>query len=102
MKASAARRLAVATPASAATSVTLVDTTPTCRYDAGSGWVDGDRFGTTLTQDEVRQFVAEYHALMSKYSRSPHEAPPGARQMAGRFFILPEDPLDSPGQPDPA
>ena len=74
----------------------------TAEYDAGSGRVDGDRFGTTLTRDEVHQFVAEYHALMSKYSRPPHEAPPGARQMAVRFFILPEDPLDSPGQPEPA
>lgn len=44
----------------------------------------------------MHQFVAEYHALLSKYSRSPHEAPPGARQMAVRFFILPESPAEDP------
>ena len=73
----------------------------TAEYDAGSGWVDGDRFGTALTEDEVRRFVAEYHALVNKYSRSLHEAPPGARQMAVRFFVLPEDPVEPSGQPGP-
>ena len=65
-------------------------------YEAGDGWVDGDRFGTALTQEEVHRFVEEYNALLSKYSRSPHEAPPGARQMAVRFFILPESPAEDP------
>ncbi|HTJ72920.1 MAG TPA: winged helix-turn-helix domain-containing protein [Actinospica sp.] len=63
----------------------------TAEYDAGGGWVDGDRFGTALTEDEVRSFVAEYRALVEKYSRSLYEAPPGARQMSVRFFIVPED-----------
>jgi DNA-binding transcriptional ArsR family regulator len=65
-------------------------------YEAGDGWVDGDRFGTALTQEEVHQFVAEYQALLSKYSRSLHEAPLGARQMAVRFFILPDSPTEDP------
>jgi DNA-binding transcriptional ArsR family regulator len=71
----------------------------TADFDAGGGWVDGDRFGTALTQEEVHQFVAEYRALVSKYSRSLYEAPPGARQMAVRFFIVPEEPTQGP---DPA
>ena len=49
----------------------------------------------------MRRFVAEYHALVNKYSRSLHEAPPGARQMAVRFFVLPEDPAEPSGQPGP-
>lgn len=68
----------------------------TAEYDAGVGWVDGDRFGTALTEDEVRAFVAEYRALVAKYSRSLYEAPPGARQMAVRFFIVPEEPASEP------
>jgi hypothetical protein len=65
-------------------------------YEAGDGWVDGDRFGAALTREEVHQFVEEYQALVSKYSRSLHEAPPGARQMAVRFSILPESPMEDP------
>jgi DNA-binding transcriptional ArsR family regulator len=68
----------------------------TAEYDEGDGWVDGDRFGAMLTQEEVRDFVADYHALLAKYSRLPHEAPPGAREMAVRFFILPESPMQEP------
>ena len=68
----------------------------TADYDAGGGWVDGDRLGTALTEDEVHRFVEEYRALVAKYSRSLYEAPPGARQMAVRFFIVPEEPMESP------
>jgi hypothetical protein len=71
----------------------------TAEYDEGGGWVDGDRFGTALTREEVHSFVEEYRALVAKYSRSLHQAPPGARQMAVRFFIVPEEPT---GEPEPA
>jgi DNA-binding transcriptional ArsR family regulator len=61
-------------------------------YDSADGWVDGDRFGTFLTKEEVRRFVEDYHALIARYSRSAEDAPEGARSMAVRFFVVPELP----------
>ncbi|WP_327146989.1 ArsR/SmtB family transcription factor [Nocardia sp. NBC_01327] len=63
-------------------------------YDTADGWCDGDRFRAHLTKEEVRQFAEDYQALLRKYLRPVEDAPPGARTMAVRFYMLPENPLD--------
>jgi DNA-binding transcriptional ArsR family regulator len=60
-------------------------------YLESGGWNQIHRWGTKLTNEQIASFVEEYQALMWKYSSAPGEAPEGARQMAVRLVMVPDD-----------
>jgi hypothetical protein len=45
-----------------------------------------------MTRDEVAAFMAEYRALLGKYSHLREDAPDEAHSMLLRFFAVPEEP----------
>lgn len=61
-------------------------------FDGPDGWAHGSRYGAFMTKDEVHRFHREYLALLEKYGHRAEDAPEGARRMAVRFFMLPEEP----------
>lgn len=62
-------------------------------YDSSEGWNQIYRAGLTLTKDQVEAFATDFRALLWKYTT---EAEPGARDMAIRLVVLPEDNLTNP------
>ncbi|MGW4483153.1 helix-turn-helix domain-containing protein [Amycolatopsis sp. NPDC004368] len=64
-------------------------------YDEAEGWHQIYRAGLTLTKDQVEAFVADYRALLWKYTNEG-EPEPGARQIAVRLLVLPEENLTDP------
>lgn len=60
-------------------------------YDASEGWNQIYRAGLRMTKEQVAAFTEEYQALLHKYASEPGEHPPGARQMAVRLVVLPDD-----------
>ncbi|WP_093899649.1 helix-turn-helix domain-containing protein [Streptomyces sp. Ncost-T10-10d] len=60
-------------------------------YDASEGWNQIYRAGLRMTKEQVAAFTEEYQALLHKYASGPGEHPPGARQMAVRLVMLPDD-----------
>ncbi|MFI5608518.1 ArsR/SmtB family transcription factor [Amycolatopsis sp. NPDC051903] len=64
-------------------------------YDTSDGWHQIHRAGLTLTKDQVGEFAAEFRALLWKYT-SEGEPAPGARAVAVRLVVLPEENLTDP------
>jgi DNA-binding transcriptional ArsR family regulator len=56
------------------------------------GWAQVQRHGGYMTRDEVAAFMAEYRALLDKYSHLREDAPDEAHAMLLRFFAVPEEP----------
>lgn len=70
------------------------------QYEGPEGWTQSSRGGFYMTKKELLAFYNEYIALLSKYGHTPHDAPEGARQIALRFFAVPDDiDLDDTGEP---
>ena len=55
------------------------------------GWLRGSRGLSHLTREELSDFHDAYLELLSRFSRGPEEAPPGARPILLRWFGLPAD-----------
>lgn len=69
-------------------------------YDKSEGWIKASRAGTVMTKEEVEQFNAEYETLVWKYTHGPGDRPAGARQMAIRMVLLPDEEALTPPIPD--
>ena len=48
-----------------------------------------------MTREELLAFFQEYLALQRKYGHDAHDSPEGARPVALRFFVLPDDTASS-------
>ncbi|MER8155014.1 helix-turn-helix domain-containing protein [Streptomyces sp. NPDC094472] len=59
-------------------------------YDSSAGWNQIQRSGLWMTKDQVAAFVEEYQTLLRKYATDPEDPPPGARRMAVRLVVLPD------------
>ncbi|WP_129842014.1 helix-turn-helix domain-containing protein [Streptomyces sp. RFCAC02] len=59
--------------------------------DAAEGWARGSRGLSHLTREELNDFHDAYLELLSRFSRGPEEAAPGARPIALRWFGVPAD-----------
>lgn len=60
--------------------------------DPGSeGWLRGSRSLSHLTREELDAFHDAYLELLSRFSRGPEQAPPGARPVLLRWFGLPAE-----------
>jgi DNA-binding transcriptional ArsR family regulator len=60
-------------------------------------WADAvpfSRGALRLTQDELEAFFEDYLALLKRYWRADHEAPPGSRRMLMRFIAFPDPDAD--------
>ncbi|MFD4631518.1 ArsR/SmtB family transcription factor [Streptomyces sp. NPDC058284] len=60
-------------------------------YDSSAGWNRIQRAGLRMTKEQVASFVEEYHTLLRKYATEPGDHPPGARPMAVRLVMLPDE-----------
>ncbi|MCU1679869.1 MAG: ArsR family transcriptional regulator [Amycolatopsis sp.] len=69
-------------------------------YDSSDNWIKISRGGTVMTKEEVQQFYAEYETLLWKYTHGPGDRPVGARQLAIRLVVLPDEDEFSPTLPD--
>ncbi|RJO74881.1 ArsR family transcriptional regulator [Nocardia panacis] len=59
-------------------------------WSGPTGWAQLRRSNTYLTHEQWLEFVAEYHALVVRYSVHRTDAPPDARHMLIRLFAAPE------------
>ena len=67
-------------------------------YDAAAGWNQIYRAGLWMTKDQATAFAEEYQTLLRKYLTDPGDHPAGARRMAVRLLMLPDE---SPAFPPP-
>ena len=69
-------------------------------YDDADGWNQIYRSGLHLTKEQIASFVEEYQALVWKYVSEPGRHPQGARQMAIRLYVLPDEGNQPPPEDD--
>ena len=69
-------------------------------YDDADGWNQIYRSGLHLTKEQIASFVEEYQALVWKYVSEPGRHPQGARQMAIRLYVLPDEGNRPPPEDD--
>lgn len=61
------------------------------------GWMRGSRGLSHLTKQELDQFHDAYLELLARFARGPEEAQPGARPVHLRWFGLPAERTEEPG-----
>jgi len=69
-------------------------------YDDADGWNQIYRSGLHLTKEQSASFVEGYQALVWKYVSEPGRHPQGARQMAIRLYVLPDEGNRPPPEDD--
>jgi len=57
-------------------------------------WARASRSSGYYTAEDLQALFDDYMALVSKYSRTAHDAPPGARPMQLRMFYIPDEPAE--------
>lgn len=60
-------------------------------YDSAEGWNQIYRAGLHLTKEQIASFVEEYQNLVWKYVTEPGKHPEGARAVAVRLIVVPEE-----------
>ncbi|MEV7128127.1 helix-turn-helix domain-containing protein [Streptomyces sp. NPDC093260] len=71
-------------------------------YDSSAGWHHIQRAALWLTKEQAAEFAEEYRALLHKYVTEPGERPAGARRMAVRLVVLPDEGTGCPLSRDEA
>ncbi|WP_432590294.1 helix-turn-helix domain-containing protein [Streptomyces sp. HD1123-B1] len=64
-------------------------------YDTSAGWNQIYRSRQWMTKDQAAAFTEEYQALLRKYMAEPGDRPTGARRMAVRLVMLPDEDASS-------
>ncbi|MGW4717228.1 helix-turn-helix domain-containing protein [Nocardia sp. NPDC004260] len=63
----------------------------TKEWTGPAGWAQVHRSNTYLTHEQWMEFIAEYGALVARYSTHRADATAGARHMLIRFFAAPAE-----------
>ncbi|GAA5050002.1 helix-turn-helix domain-containing protein [Streptomyces sp. SID10815] len=60
-------------------------------HDTSAGWNRIHRSAVWMTKDQAAAFAEEYQALLRRYATEPGDRPDGARRMAVRLVVLPDE-----------